>query len=70
MNFIIKEVRQLRSNSETIFVILDHPQSEDYRSRWRSIRVMYFTMFLSSVGEEDTHDEKIGIISMYYLYLP
>ncbi|XP_029944128.1 major facilitator superfamily domain-containing protein 8 [Salarias fasciatus] len=23
---------------------------EDYRSRWRSIRVMYFTMFLSSVG--------------------
>uniref|UniRef100_A0A3Q3F579 Major facilitator superfamily domain containing 8 n=1 Tax=Kryptolebias marmoratus TaxID=37003 RepID=A0A3Q3F579_KRYMA len=22
----------------------------DYRSRWRSIRVMYFTMFLSSVG--------------------
>uniref|UniRef100_A0A7N6AMR0 Major facilitator superfamily (MFS) profile domain-containing protein n=1 Tax=Anabas testudineus TaxID=64144 RepID=A0A7N6AMR0_ANATE len=28
----------------------DHPQSEDYRSRWRSIRVMYFTMFLSSVG--------------------
>ncbi|KAM9426201.1 major facilitator superfamily domain-containing protein 8 isoform 1-T3 [Pholidichthys leucotaenia] len=25
-------------------------QDEDYRSRWRSIRVMYFTMFLSSVG--------------------
>lgn len=23
---------------------------EDYHSRWRSIRVMYFTMFLSSVG--------------------
>ncbi|TNM93949.1 hypothetical protein fugu_002125 [Takifugu bimaculatus] len=23
---------------------------EDYKSRWRSIRVMYFTMFLSSVG--------------------
>uniref|UniRef100_A0A3Q2P8H5 Major facilitator superfamily domain containing 8 n=1 Tax=Fundulus heteroclitus TaxID=8078 RepID=A0A3Q2P8H5_FUNHE len=28
---------------------------EDYGSRWRSIRVMYFTMFLSSVGEEDSH---------------
>ncbi|XP_055358390.1 major facilitator superfamily domain-containing protein 8 isoform X2 [Betta splendens] len=28
----------------------DHPQNEDDRSRWRSIRVMYFTMFLSSVG--------------------
>uniref|UniRef100_A0A3Q0RWW2 Major facilitator superfamily domain containing 8 n=1 Tax=Amphilophus citrinellus TaxID=61819 RepID=A0A3Q0RWW2_AMPCI len=27
-------------------------QDEDYRSRWRSIRVMYFTMFLSSVGED------------------
>ncbi|XP_028330417.1 major facilitator superfamily domain-containing protein 8-like [Gouania willdenowi] len=27
----------------------DH-QGEDYGSRWRSIRVMYFTMFLSSVG--------------------
>uniref|UniRef100_A0AAY3ZZR9 Major facilitator superfamily (MFS) profile domain-containing protein n=1 Tax=Denticeps clupeoides TaxID=299321 RepID=A0AAY3ZZR9_9TELE len=27
------------------------PKSKDaYRSRWRSIRVMYFTMFLSSVG--------------------
>ncbi|KAK9524708.1 hypothetical protein VZT92_017078 [Zoarces viviparus] len=26
------------------------PQDEDYKSRWRSIRVMYFTMFLSSVG--------------------
>lgn len=25
-------------------------RDEDYRSRWRSIRVMYFTMFLSSVG--------------------
>lgn len=25
-------------------------QDEDYKSRWRSIRVMYFTMFLSSVG--------------------
>uniref|UniRef100_A0A667YL26 Major facilitator superfamily domain containing 8 n=1 Tax=Myripristis murdjan TaxID=586833 RepID=A0A667YL26_9TELE len=25
--------------------------NEDYKSRWRSIRVMYFTMFLSSVGE-------------------
>ncbi|XP_070711086.1 major facilitator superfamily domain-containing protein 8 isoform X1 [Pempheris klunzingeri] len=25
-------------------------QDEDSRSRWRSIRVMYFTMFLSSVG--------------------
>ncbi|XP_072232496.1 major facilitator superfamily domain-containing protein 8 [Leuresthes tenuis] len=28
----------------------DGSQDEDYRSRWRSIRVMYFTMFLSSVG--------------------
>uniref|UniRef100_A0AAQ4RV98 Major facilitator superfamily (MFS) profile domain-containing protein n=1 Tax=Gasterosteus aculeatus aculeatus TaxID=481459 RepID=A0AAQ4RV98_GASAC len=28
----------------------DASQDEDYRSRWRSIRVMYFTMFLSSVG--------------------
>ncbi|XP_056298982.1 major facilitator superfamily domain-containing protein 8 [Pseudoliparis swirei] len=25
-------------------------QDEDYKSRWKSIRVMYFTMFLSSVG--------------------
>lgn len=25
-------------------------QDEDYKSRWRSIRVMYFTMFFSSVG--------------------
>ncbi|XP_074555528.1 major facilitator superfamily domain-containing protein 8 [Halichoeres trimaculatus] len=25
-------------------------RDEDYRKRWRSIRVMYFTMFLSSVG--------------------
>lgn len=25
-------------------------QDEEYKSRWRSIRVMYFTMFLSSVG--------------------
>uniref|UniRef100_A0A3B3HVL3 Major facilitator superfamily domain containing 8 n=1 Tax=Oryzias latipes TaxID=8090 RepID=A0A3B3HVL3_ORYLA len=29
----------------------DGSQDGDYRSRWRSIRVMYFTMFLSSVGE-------------------
>ncbi|XP_026155207.1 major facilitator superfamily domain-containing protein 8 [Mastacembelus armatus] len=28
----------------------DDFQDEDYKSRWRSIRVMYFTMFLSSVG--------------------
>uniref|UniRef100_A0A1A8KFK7 Major facilitator superfamily domain containing 8 n=1 Tax=Nothobranchius kuhntae TaxID=321403 RepID=A0A1A8KFK7_NOTKU len=28
----------------------DDFQDGDYRSRWRSIRVMYFTMFLSSVG--------------------
>ncbi|CAJ1086270.1 major facilitator superfamily domain-containing protein 8 isoform X1 [Xyrichtys novacula] len=28
----------------------DDSRDEDYRSRWRSIRVMYFTMFLSSVG--------------------
>uniref|UniRef100_A0A673CYY3 Major facilitator superfamily (MFS) profile domain-containing protein n=1 Tax=Sphaeramia orbicularis TaxID=375764 RepID=A0A673CYY3_9TELE len=28
----------------------DDSQNEGYRSRWRSIRVMYFTMFLSSVG--------------------
>ncbi|KAM9836301.1 major facilitator superfamily domain-containing protein 8 [Aulostomus maculatus] len=28
----------------------DNSQDEDYESRWRSIRVMYFTMFLSSVG--------------------
>lgn len=28
----------------------DDSQDEDYKSRWRSIRVMYFTMFLSSVG--------------------
>ncbi|XP_038588806.1 major facilitator superfamily domain-containing protein 8 [Micropterus salmoides] len=25
-------------------------QDEEYKSRWRSIRIMYFTMFLSSVG--------------------
>lgn len=30
-------------------------QDEEYKSRWRSIRIMYFTMFLSSVGE-DAHD--------------
>ncbi|KAM4612146.1 major facilitator superfamily domain-containing protein 8 [Polymixia lowei] len=28
----------------------DDSQDEDYKSRWSSIRVMYFTMFLSSVG--------------------
>ncbi|XP_047429464.1 major facilitator superfamily domain-containing protein 8 [Mugil cephalus] len=28
----------------------DGSEDEDCRSRWRSIRVMYFTMFLSSVG--------------------
>ncbi|XP_062305886.1 major facilitator superfamily domain-containing protein 8 [Osmerus eperlanus] len=28
----------------------DDCQGDDYKSRWRSIRVMYFTMFLSSVG--------------------
>uniref|UniRef100_A0A3Q3IIC8 Major facilitator superfamily (MFS) profile domain-containing protein n=1 Tax=Monopterus albus TaxID=43700 RepID=A0A3Q3IIC8_MONAL len=28
----------------------DHHDDDDYKSRWRSIRVMYFTMFLSSVG--------------------
>ncbi|XP_059211438.1 major facilitator superfamily domain-containing protein 8 [Centropristis striata] len=28
----------------------DDSQDEDYKTRWRSIRVMYFTMFLSSVG--------------------
>ncbi|XP_075999972.1 major facilitator superfamily domain-containing protein 8 [Genypterus blacodes] len=28
----------------------DDTQDEDYKNRWRSIRVMYFTMFLSSVG--------------------
>ncbi|KAI3375779.1 hypothetical protein L3Q82_004072 [Scortum barcoo] len=28
----------------------DDSQDEDYKSRWRCIRVMYFTMFLSSVG--------------------
>ncbi|KAL0970508.1 hypothetical protein UPYG_G00243020 [Umbra pygmaea] len=29
---------------------VDFLQDDDYKSRWRSIRVMYFTMFLSSVG--------------------
>lgn len=33
------------------FLCSDDSQDEDYKSRWRSIRVMYFTMFLSSVGE-------------------
>ncbi|XP_029311322.1 major facilitator superfamily domain-containing protein 8 isoform X2 [Cottoperca gobio] len=28
----------------------DDFQDEDYKTRWRSIRVMYFNMFLSSVG--------------------
>ncbi|XP_064796886.1 major facilitator superfamily domain-containing protein 8 isoform X2 [Oncorhynchus masou masou] len=28
----------------------DDSQNDEYKSRWRSIRVMYFTMFLSSVG--------------------
>ncbi|XP_061620315.1 major facilitator superfamily domain-containing protein 8 [Phyllopteryx taeniolatus] len=36
-------------------LLRDEPRSDDvhddaYQSRWRSIRVMYFTMFLSSVG--------------------
>lgn len=30
-------------------------QDENYSSRWRSIRVMYFTMFLSSVGKAAQH---------------
>uniref|UniRef100_A0A8C8F3U5 Major facilitator superfamily (MFS) profile domain-containing protein n=1 Tax=Oncorhynchus tshawytscha TaxID=74940 RepID=A0A8C8F3U5_ONCTS len=29
----------------------DDSQNDEYKSRWRSIRVMYFTMFLSSVGK-------------------
>ncbi|KAM6949632.1 major facilitator superfamily domain-containing protein 8 [Aplochiton taeniatus] len=28
----------------------DDSQGQEYKNRWRSIRVMYFTMFLSSVG--------------------
>ncbi|XP_061768569.1 major facilitator superfamily domain-containing protein 8 isoform X2 [Nerophis ophidion] len=40
---------------ETTPLLRDDPrgndfQDDNYKSRWRSIRVMYFTMFLSSVG--------------------
>lgn len=45
---------------DVFFVVLHvhscDSQDEDYKSRWRSIRVMYFTMFLSSIGEEDAHE--------------
>ncbi|XP_068569460.1 major facilitator superfamily domain-containing protein 8-like [Cebidichthys violaceus] len=48
---------QLADSDETTPLLRDDsnsddslPQDEEYKSRWRSIRVMYFTMFLSSVG--------------------
>lgn len=33
---------------------------EQHRSRWRSIRVLYFTMFFSSVGESNHSDSLVG----------
>lgn len=46
---------QFVDSEETTPLLRDDASSEDsqdenYSSRWRSIRVMYFTMFLSSVG--------------------
>ncbi|XP_061814851.1 major facilitator superfamily domain-containing protein 8 [Nerophis lumbriciformis] len=46
---------QFVDEDETTPLLRDDPRSNDfqddnYKSRWRSIRVMYFTMFLSSVG--------------------
>uniref|UniRef100_A0A3Q2YMW5 Major facilitator superfamily domain containing 8 n=1 Tax=Hippocampus comes TaxID=109280 RepID=A0A3Q2YMW5_HIPCM len=46
---------QFVDSDENTPLLRDEPRSDDvndddYRSRWRSIRVMYFTMFLSSVG--------------------
>lgn len=42
----------------------DDSQDEDYKSRWRSIRVMYFTMFLSSVGEDAHQFELFYLINV------
>uniref|UniRef100_A0A3P8UPC9 Major facilitator superfamily domain containing 8 n=1 Tax=Cynoglossus semilaevis TaxID=244447 RepID=A0A3P8UPC9_CYNSE len=45
---------QSDESDETTSLLGDgDPQDEDYKSRWRSIRIMYFTMFLSSVGKVD-----------------
>ncbi|XP_068611949.1 major facilitator superfamily domain-containing protein 8 [Brachionichthys hirsutus] len=46
---------QLVDSDETTPLLGDDASSDDfrdgdYKSRWRSIRIMYFTMFLSSVG--------------------
>ncbi|XP_031154197.1 major facilitator superfamily domain-containing protein 8 isoform X2 [Sander lucioperca] len=41
---------QLADSDDTTPLLSDDSRDEDYKSRWRSIRVMYFTMFLSSVG--------------------
>nr|XP_061810778.1 major facilitator superfamily domain-containing protein 8-like isoform X2 [Nerophis lumbriciformis] len=46
---------QIEDPDENTPLLRDDPNSDDVRdddsqSRWRSIRVMYFTMFLSSVG--------------------
>ncbi|KAM9833612.1 major facilitator superfamily domain-containing protein 8 [Syngnathus typhle] len=46
---------QFVDSDENTPLLRDEPRSDDvddddYQNRWRSIRVMYFTMFLSSVG--------------------
>lgn len=49
-------------------------QDEDYSSRWRSIRIMYFTMFLSSVGEDACQcsvkmfQRKVFCLSLYVMH--
>lgn len=42
-------------------------QDEGYKSRWRSIRIMYFTMFLSSVGEDAP---KFGVFLHVQCWMP
>lgn len=41
---------------------------EQHRSRWRSIRVLYFTMFLSSVGELHHSDSPAHTLEVF-IYL-
>uniref|UniRef100_A0A8C7RIU2 Major facilitator superfamily (MFS) profile domain-containing protein n=1 Tax=Oncorhynchus mykiss TaxID=8022 RepID=A0A8C7RIU2_ONCMY len=47
LNHVVLSLSSLCSLS---FPSSDDSQNDEYKSRWRSIRVMYFTMFLSSVG--------------------
>lgn len=48
LNHVVLSLSSLCSLS---FPSSDDSQNDEYKSRWRSIRVMYFTMFLSSVGK-------------------